>query len=283
MKTVAAFANSQGGTLLIGVDDAGNILGLEHDYLSLQDGNRDKFELHLRNLLTDRAGRRTCRRKRHDEQALKRFVERGRGHAAHEDVAADHESIDDIKDERVERGDIAAKAATRVALAQDGELPRFFSVERGRGCAFFQLPKPGVAFDGGAILGRPVRFRFQHQRRGYLIGDEVAVADRHHHRRENLERGIERRELSCGIDPRSIGDRFAGFAVHDAHRRRVLEIPVNALERGDDFRRGRRAAGKRMAGGDFLLRQPWPNAAGGFFLRTSRNADRLGTGAGGVG
>ena len=50
LKTVAAFANSQGGTLLIGVDDQGTILGLEQDYLSLEGGNRDKFELHCRKI-----------------------------------------------------------------------------------------------------------------------------------------------------------------------------------------------------------------------------------------
>ena len=56
LKTVAAFANSQGGTLLIGVDDEGTILGLEHDYLSLDGGSRDKFELHCRNLLNQQFG-----------------------------------------------------------------------------------------------------------------------------------------------------------------------------------------------------------------------------------
>lgn len=56
LKTVAAFANSQGGTLLIGVDDEGTILGLEHDYLSLDGGNRDKFELHCRNMLSQQFG-----------------------------------------------------------------------------------------------------------------------------------------------------------------------------------------------------------------------------------
>lgn len=56
LKTVAAFANSQGGTLLIGVDDEGTLLGLEHDYLSLDNGNRDKFELHCRNLLNQQCG-----------------------------------------------------------------------------------------------------------------------------------------------------------------------------------------------------------------------------------
>lgn len=56
VKTVAAFANSQGGTLLIGVSDRGEILGLEGDYLSLGGANRDKFELHLRNLLNSAFG-----------------------------------------------------------------------------------------------------------------------------------------------------------------------------------------------------------------------------------
>jgi hypothetical protein len=56
VKTVAAFANSQGGTLLVGVSDSGEILGLEGDYLSLGGANRDKFELHLRNLLNNAFG-----------------------------------------------------------------------------------------------------------------------------------------------------------------------------------------------------------------------------------
>lgn len=56
LKTVAAFANSQGGTLLVGVADDGEILGLEWDYHSLGGGDRDKFELHLRNLLNQQFG-----------------------------------------------------------------------------------------------------------------------------------------------------------------------------------------------------------------------------------
>jgi hypothetical protein len=56
MKTAAAFANSDGGTLLIGVDDNGNVLGLEPDYYSLGGADRDKFELHLRNLLNQQFG-----------------------------------------------------------------------------------------------------------------------------------------------------------------------------------------------------------------------------------
>jgi hypothetical protein len=56
IKTVSAFANSQGGSLLIGVDDDGQVIGIEHDYSSLGDADRDKFELHLRNLLNQQFG-----------------------------------------------------------------------------------------------------------------------------------------------------------------------------------------------------------------------------------
>jgi len=50
IKTIAAFGNYDGGTLLIGVRDDGTVLGLEHDYASLKDGDKDAFELHLRGL-----------------------------------------------------------------------------------------------------------------------------------------------------------------------------------------------------------------------------------------
>lgn len=56
IKTVAAFANSQGGTILIGVADDGEVLGLEPDYQSLGGADRDKFELHVRNLLNQQFG-----------------------------------------------------------------------------------------------------------------------------------------------------------------------------------------------------------------------------------
>lgn len=49
LKTVAAFLNSEGGTLLVGVDDDGNILGLQPDYQTLKKKNRDGFELWLTN------------------------------------------------------------------------------------------------------------------------------------------------------------------------------------------------------------------------------------------
>lgn len=58
LKTIAAFLNTEGGDLLIGVADDGAVVGIEHDQLE----SDDKFMLHLaqivRNGLGDRAG--TC-------------------------------------------------------------------------------------------------------------------------------------------------------------------------------------------------------------------------------
>ncbi|EKD63838.1 MAG: hypothetical protein ACD_51C00183G0008 [uncultured bacterium] len=50
-KTISAFLNSEGGTLIIGVDDDGNILGLEKDMETLSKQNSDGFELHLRQVI----------------------------------------------------------------------------------------------------------------------------------------------------------------------------------------------------------------------------------------
>ncbi|HPS73077.1 MAG TPA: DUF262 domain-containing protein [Bacteroidales bacterium] len=55
LKTLAAFNNGDGGTLLIGVSDDGDVLGLSDDYNTL-DGTRDKFELHLRTLIKNAFG-----------------------------------------------------------------------------------------------------------------------------------------------------------------------------------------------------------------------------------
>jgi len=46
-KTIAAFMNSEGGNLFIGVDDNQNMLGLDDDIASLSKPNIDGFELHL--------------------------------------------------------------------------------------------------------------------------------------------------------------------------------------------------------------------------------------------
>ena len=50
-KTVAAFMNSEGGSLFIGVDDHGNAIGLDLDYNTLKKPDRDGFQLHLGNIL----------------------------------------------------------------------------------------------------------------------------------------------------------------------------------------------------------------------------------------
>jgi hypothetical protein len=55
--TVAGFMNAAGGTLLIGVDDSGAIRGLDDDYAVVPRGDRDGFEVWLRNLLAERLGR----------------------------------------------------------------------------------------------------------------------------------------------------------------------------------------------------------------------------------
>lgn len=49
MKTIAAFLNSTGGTLLVGVDNDGLIVGIEDDYATFDEvGTRDIWQLNLR-------------------------------------------------------------------------------------------------------------------------------------------------------------------------------------------------------------------------------------------
>ena len=50
-KTISAFLNTEGGTLIIGVNDDGNILGLEKDFKTLSKQDKDGFELHLRQVI----------------------------------------------------------------------------------------------------------------------------------------------------------------------------------------------------------------------------------------
>ena len=62
IKTVAAFGNAEGGTLLIGVADDGTTLGLDNDYAAIK-GDKDKFELMLRNTLVNALGQTFAARK----------------------------------------------------------------------------------------------------------------------------------------------------------------------------------------------------------------------------
>lgn len=58
VKTIAAFANTSGGILLIGVDDRKNILGLDNDISTLKSvqANSDGFIQHLTTLLINQFG-----------------------------------------------------------------------------------------------------------------------------------------------------------------------------------------------------------------------------------
>src|SRR3989344_6020593 len=56
MKTVAAFLNSDGGHLLIGVDDGGEPVGLENDIATLVKQDADGFENHFNNLFNNMIG-----------------------------------------------------------------------------------------------------------------------------------------------------------------------------------------------------------------------------------
>jgi hypothetical protein len=53
MKTIVAFMNSDGGTLYVGVQDTGKILGIQEDHFP----SDDKFLLHFGNLFADKIGR----------------------------------------------------------------------------------------------------------------------------------------------------------------------------------------------------------------------------------
>ena len=51
LKAISAFNNGEGGTLIIGVDDDRNVFGLDLDYATFGEGDKDDFELHLRTLI----------------------------------------------------------------------------------------------------------------------------------------------------------------------------------------------------------------------------------------
>jgi hypothetical protein len=56
LKTVAAFLNSEGGHLLIGIEDDGKLVGLEDDYKTLVKQNADGFENHFTNIFKSSIG-----------------------------------------------------------------------------------------------------------------------------------------------------------------------------------------------------------------------------------
>jgi len=61
LKTLAGFFNSHvGGTLLIGVSDNGEIIGLDHDYQTLKKPNQDGFEQTLMTSISTNLGADLC-------------------------------------------------------------------------------------------------------------------------------------------------------------------------------------------------------------------------------
>lgn len=56
IRTVTAFMNSEGGKLLLGVDDDGKVVGLENDFNSIKKKNEDSFENHFTTIFTNHAG-----------------------------------------------------------------------------------------------------------------------------------------------------------------------------------------------------------------------------------
>ncbi|WP_347990060.1 ATP-binding protein [Methylomonas sp. AM2-LC] len=61
LKTITGFLNSAiGGTLLIGVADNGEILGVEHDYQSLKKQNQDGFERAIMTFVSEFLGADLC-------------------------------------------------------------------------------------------------------------------------------------------------------------------------------------------------------------------------------
>jgi predicted HTH transcriptional regulator len=61
VKAIAAFLNAKGGALLIGVDDSGDVLGLESDYSTLgKRPDRDGYQQFLVNLIANALGKNAC-------------------------------------------------------------------------------------------------------------------------------------------------------------------------------------------------------------------------------
>ena len=55
IKSIAAFFNTNGGTLLIGIDDSGVIKGIDKELEKFYE-SKDKFLLHFKNLFKTRIG-----------------------------------------------------------------------------------------------------------------------------------------------------------------------------------------------------------------------------------
>ncbi|RLL51761.1 ATP-binding protein [Mariprofundus sp. EBB-1] len=59
-KSIAGFMNHKGGTLILGVADSGDIVGLENDFNTIKHKNRDGFERLIMDLIEVSLGRDCC-------------------------------------------------------------------------------------------------------------------------------------------------------------------------------------------------------------------------------
>jgi len=56
MKSIVGFLNSQGGNLIVGIDDAGKVLGLKNDYENFRRKNPDGYEQFFNNMFIQMVG-----------------------------------------------------------------------------------------------------------------------------------------------------------------------------------------------------------------------------------
>jgi len=56
LKTIAAFLNSKGGSLLVGVADDGQVMGIDFELKKYHQRSSDKFLLHLKDKIKSRIG-----------------------------------------------------------------------------------------------------------------------------------------------------------------------------------------------------------------------------------
>ena len=60
LKNIAAFMNTEGGSLIIGIADDGKVLGLEKDYQTLKSKNKDGFEMLIMSAIATKIGTNHC-------------------------------------------------------------------------------------------------------------------------------------------------------------------------------------------------------------------------------
>ena len=60
LKSIAGFLNAKGGILIMGVNDYGEILGLDNDYWSLKKKDKDGFQQRLMLIVSNAFGKDIC-------------------------------------------------------------------------------------------------------------------------------------------------------------------------------------------------------------------------------